>query len=201
LNRHKAEYFDELAEEWDDQNPHDPGKLEHISRLLGLEPGQMVLDVGSGTGIMIPYLLESLGPSGSVTAVDYSPKMIAVARLKYPQAKYPNVRFCVQDIIHMPMHGEYDAILCYSCFPHFENQQATISHLASGLRNRGRLVIAHSESREAINKVHMESHEDVSHDFLPPMREIRQMMHTVGLTVIHEMDTASIFVIAAEHHS
>jgi demethylmenaquinone methyltransferase/2-methoxy-6-polyprenyl-1,4-benzoquinol methylase len=198
LNLHKAEYFDGLAKEWDAQNPHDPRKLEYIAGLLELRAGQAVLDVGSGTGVMIPYLLQSVGISGSVEAVDFSQKMVDAARLKYPRDKYPNVTFHPQDVNDMHMRGEYDVVLCYSCFPHFEDQQATIRHLAAGLKARGRMVIAHSESRKAINRLHMESSGDISHDFLPPMRQIRQMMQTVGLKVTKEIDISSIFLIIAE---
>jgi ubiquinone/menaquinone biosynthesis C-methylase UbiE len=197
-NPRKAAYFDKLAEEWDAQNPHDPRKLEYIVGLLGLGPGQAVLDVGTGTGILIPYLLEAVGTSGSILAVDYSAGMIAVAKQKYPQDRYPNVRLKAQDINEMPMSDEYDAILCYSCFPHFDDQRATVRHLARGLRTHGRLMVAHSESRDAINKLHMESSEDVHHDFLPPMIEIRQMMHDAGLRTLKEIDDTTIFLIIAE---
>ena len=198
MNLPKAEYFDGLAEEWDTQNPHDLRKLEYIIGLLGLRAGQAVLDVGSGTGVMIPYLLKSLGPCGWVAAVDYSPRMIAVAKLKYPQDKYPNLRFDVRDINDLTLHGQYDAIVCYSCFPHFENQKATVMHLTAGLADRGRLIIAHSESREAINMLHRGSSEDVHRDLLPPISDLRQMMQTAGLKVVREMDTSSIFLIIAE---
>ncbi len=193
----KGEYFDRLAEEWDAQNPHDPQKLEYIVGLLGSGHGQAVLDVGTGTGVLIPYLLEAVGSSGSVVAVDYSAAMIAVARQKYPQDMYPNVRFEVRDVDEMPMDEEYDGILCYSCFPHFNDRQATVMHLAAGLKRQGKLMIAHSESREAINKLHRESSEDVRHDLLPPMIEIRRMMQRAGLKPLREIDDSTAFIIIA----
>ena len=201
LNPPKVDYFDGLAEEWDVQNRHDPQKLEQIMGLLELRGGQTVLDVGTGTGVLIPYLLESVGSSGFVTAVDYSAKMIEVARLKCPRDKFPNLRFEVKDINDHPVHGQYDAIVCYSCFPHFEDQQATISHLAAGLAAHGKLMIAHSESREAINMLHRESSENLHHDYLPAMSEISQMLQAAGLEVTKKMDTSSLFLIIAEKPS
>jgi demethylmenaquinone methyltransferase/2-methoxy-6-polyprenyl-1,4-benzoquinol methylase len=198
LHLDRMEYFDGLAEKWDAHNPHDPAKLEYIAGLLGLKPGQTVLDAGSGTGVMIPYLARAVGTSGSVVAVDYSAGMIAEAKRKHPGNEYPSVRFEVRDVNDMPMQGEYDAIMCYSVFPHFADQQATIIHLAAGLRSRGKLMVAHSESREAINRMHMESSEHVHDDFLPPMSEIRQMMQTARLKVIKEIDDSAIFLIMAE---
>jgi len=197
MNMKKA-FFDERAEEWDEMNPHDSKKLERIVKLLSLQVGQTVLDVGSGTGVMIPYLHRYLGEKGTIIAVDYSDKTICIAKQKYPPREYPNVKFLLQDVNNIPLNQQYDAILCYSCFPHFIDQSITIQHLAKGLKNGGKLMIAHSESRSAINNLHKDAGEEVSKDFLPPIEEITKMMESAGLTVIKEIDNDEIFIIMAE---
>jgi ubiquinone/menaquinone biosynthesis C-methylase UbiE len=94
----KSAFFDRLAGDWDESTDHHPSKLERIARLLRLEPGDTVLDVGCGTGVMVPYLLERVGENGRIVAVDISPRMIEVARRKFPPAEYPNVKFIVADV-------------------------------------------------------------------------------------------------------
>ncbi len=47
---------------------------------LGLKPGDTVLEIGAGTGRNFPYLVEAVGPSGTVIGVDASPGMLAEAR-------------------------------------------------------------------------------------------------------------------------
>lgn len=197
MNMKKA-FFDKRAEEWDEMNPHDSKKLERIVKLLLLQVAQTVLDVGSGTGIMTPYLQRYLGEKGTIIAVDYSDKMIEVSKQKYPPREYPNVKFLLQDVNEIPLNQQYDAILCYSCFPHFIDQKATIQHLAKGLKNGGRLMIAHSEGRSAINNLHKDAGEEVSKDFLPPIKEIAKMMESAGLTIILEIDNDEIFIIMAK---
>lgn len=49
---------------------------------LHLEHGSRVLDVGCGTGLNFPLLLDAVGPSGQVVGVDRSGEMLAAARRK-----------------------------------------------------------------------------------------------------------------------
>src|ERR1700729_3820817 len=46
---------------------------------LPLQPGQVVLDVGCGTGLCCGLLREKVGPRGGVVGIDESPEMVAVA--------------------------------------------------------------------------------------------------------------------------
>jgi uncharacterized protein (DUF302 family) len=59
-------------------------------------------------------------------------------------------------------------------------------------------MIAHSESRDAINNLHKDTLE-VSVDFLPTMREIAKMMESSGLKVIVKIDNDEMFIIIAKH--
>jgi demethylmenaquinone methyltransferase/2-methoxy-6-polyprenyl-1,4-benzoquinol methylase len=194
----QAEFFDERAETWDDGAHHDQKVLEQILRLLDLRHGDAVLDVGTGTGVMIPYLLRDIGDSGQIVAVDFSRNMIAVARRKFPKDRYPNVTFVVQDVNDMPVEDEFDAILLYSCFPHFLDQPASIRHMTKGLKSGGRLMIAHSESRDAINEKHKDEEGNVQEEYLPSLLEIEGMMKSAGLKGVVRVDTDEMFVVAGE---
>ncbi|MCX7021285.1 MAG: methyltransferase domain-containing protein [bacterium] len=193
--------FDALAEGWDDATSHDPVKLERIADFLSLKPGQQVLDAGCGTGVMIPFLRRRLGGSGAITALDFSLRMIAVAKGKYPPADNPDIKFVVQDVIGMASDREFDAIICYSCFPHFPDQAAVVRTLAAALKEGGRLVIAHSQSRRAINDLHRVAGELMRGDYLPTVPEITGMMESAGLRVTGSVDDEELFVVRAERPS
>jgi demethylmenaquinone methyltransferase/2-methoxy-6-polyprenyl-1,4-benzoquinol methylase len=59
--------------------------------LLGLRPGEVVLDVGAGTGLSYALLREAVGPGGRVLGVEQSPEMFARAAQRVQQAGWANV--------------------------------------------------------------------------------------------------------------
>ncbi len=47
---------------------------------LSLQPGSFVIELGCGTGLNFPLLMEQIGPEGRVIGVDLTPEMLDVAR-------------------------------------------------------------------------------------------------------------------------
>ena len=72
------------------------GRLTAIPA-LGLEEGDRVLDVGCGTGLNLPLLLDAVGRTGQVVGLDRSPQMLAVAAAKAADRGADNVTFVPVD--------------------------------------------------------------------------------------------------------
>jgi demethylmenaquinone methyltransferase/2-methoxy-6-polyprenyl-1,4-benzoquinol methylase len=192
----RKHYFEEKSETWDKEVFHDPEKLEHIINQLHLKPGDNVLDVASGTGVLIPYIFRKIKLKGKISIVDFSEQMISISKKKHPEEEYPNLEFNAQEIMKINLRPEYDAIICYSCFPHFPNKFTLLKHLYNGLKLGGRLIIAHSESRKKINKHHKKlKNSVVVHDMLPPMDKIENMMKNVGFKIGKTLDNQEMFYI------
>jgi len=68
----------------------DRWRARTIARLGDLK-GKRVLDIGCGTGINLPLLVDAVGPSGSVIGIDYSEGMLARARARVEAAGWTNV--------------------------------------------------------------------------------------------------------------
>ncbi|MFK7930833.1 MAG: class I SAM-dependent methyltransferase, partial [Myxococcota bacterium] len=58
---------------------------------LELHTGDSVLDIGCGTGLNLPYLVEAVGESGRVVALDYSEGMLGKARERVQESGWDNV--------------------------------------------------------------------------------------------------------------
>lgn len=154
------EYFNSLAFKWDKICFHDEEKLKKIVTLAAVKNNSLILDVGTGTGVLVKYLLAT-SPL-KIVAVDYAENMIKVAKSKYKNEA--RVEFKVADIFEFKQKG-FDYIFMYSVYPHFKDKAKLFSHLASLLNKDGKLVIAHSESKEIINARHRGS-EVVEQDIL-----------------------------------
>lgn len=67
--------------------------------LLSLAPGQLVVDLGCGTGLSFPFLQAGVGPSGTIVGIDNSEAMLTQARRRAQQAGWDNVR-----LVEAPAH-------------------------------------------------------------------------------------------------
>lgn len=142
-------FFDDLADTWDRDLIIDPGIVNSILDNAAVSKGKTILDVACGTGVLMPFYLER--EVKCVTAVDLSPKMIAVALEKYDDQR---ISFICGDILDVSLPQKYDCIVVYNAFPHFPDQRGLIKRLSSLLKDGGTLTIAHGMSRERINAHH-----------------------------------------------
>ena len=190
----QIDFFNSVADSWDEICKHDKNKVEVILDLTTIKAGNHILDVGTGTGILIPSLSQRVTETGRIKAVDMAEKMIQVAKHKN---NYTNVSFECGDILEM--NGDknsYDQVICYSMFPHFKSRKSeAVDILAKKLKIGGELIICHSQSREAINNLHKNVDEAVKEDNLPPMEVMRGYFENAGLEVVKEVDNEGMFVI------
>jgi len=186
----RKEFFDERAEIWDQIAVHDTDVVNMLADALELKGDETILDIGTGTGVMIPFYRERT--TGRISALDMSENMIAVARRKFPPEDY-DVDYVVSDLYDYKPEGSYDVIVCYSCFPHFTDKQGAVNHLSGLLKDGGKLMISHGCSRDHINKVHEEAGSTVCEDRLPNMSAMESMMERAGLKVIWEKDDERTF--------
>jgi demethylmenaquinone methyltransferase/2-methoxy-6-polyprenyl-1,4-benzoquinol methylase len=187
----KQEFFNGLAKRWDESVRHDMAKVETMLGLLGIERGSTVLDVGTGTGVIIP-LLAKLTAEENITAIDFAENMIAAARKKYPDSA---VTFIAADVLSYPFEGgSFDFVVCYSVFPHFDNQEEALRRLAGLLKSGGLLAIMHSSGRDVINSGHSHTHL-LKQDMLPPRDVVGGYMRGCGLREEIMIDSKRMYMV------
>ncbi len=142
-------FFDRLAPQWDADMIKNDAIIHRILQTANLRPGDRVLDVACGTGVMIPYYLRR--NVRSVTAIDISPEMTKIAQGKFPQA---NVEIICGDVETAVFPENFDCIMVYNAFPHFPEPERLIRRLSQLLKPGGSLTVAHGMSRSHIDAHH-----------------------------------------------
>src|SRR5919106_1078622 len=83
-----------------------------IVERLPLRRGDVVLDVGCGTGLCFPYLLERVGPEGAVVGVDASAEMLEVAAERVSAQGWRNVELIESAIEDAALPTVDHALFC-----------------------------------------------------------------------------------------
>ncbi len=106
-------------------------------RLLDVQPGHRVLDVGAGSGWTTALLAELTGPTGSVRGVEFVPELArwGAENLAAAGHSWASIESATAGIIGAPEHGPYDRILVSANARHLPGE------LVAQLADAGRMVI------------------------------------------------------------
>ena len=188
-------YFDNAADTWDTRyiTPKLLSFLEQFVPQFGLKSGQRVLDVGTGTGVLIPFLIKAVGPSGEVTAIDLSEKMVQKCKTKH--AHFKNVNVTVGNIEDAAFPAEsFDAVICFGVFPHLENKEKALQNISRTLKTSGKLVIAHALSSEELKTHHKKASKHVAHATMPEKNEMTLLLKQTGFNEISIKDEPGCYL-------
>jgi ubiquinone/menaquinone biosynthesis C-methylase UbiE len=189
------EFFNARATTWDEKVAEkDLSKLETMLARIDIKSGDTVLDVGTGTGVFVPFLLRKIGQAGRLVCLDYAEAMLDIAREKDFKG---NVSFLCADIENSGLPDEaFNAVVCYSVFPHFEDKPKALSEICRVLQPGGRLFIAHTSSRQAINDIHRSLPEVCGHVF-PENEEMKRLLDEAGFVDIHISESHEHYFVSA----
>jgi arsenite methyltransferase len=149
-----------------------------VLHALALRPGERVLDIGSGPGLLAADMGLAVGPSGHVQGIDVSESMIAMSRARC--AGRPNVEFRIGDATTLPFPtNNFDVAVSTQVYEYLDDAgiTAALSELHRVLRPGGRALILdtdgdslvwHSTDRSRMARV-LSAWEEHCADFhLPP---------------------------------
>jgi len=111
-----------------------------VLKVLGLCPGERVLDIGSGPGFLASEMGEAVGPAGRVYGIDLSESMIKIARERC--ADRPWVEFQPGDARRLPFPDHhFDVAVSTQVYEYVNDMAAALSELYRVLRPGGRALI------------------------------------------------------------
>jgi ubiquinone/menaquinone biosynthesis C-methylase UbiE len=108
---------------------------------LGLKPGDVVLEIGAGTGRNFPYLVDAVGLSGTVIAVDASAGMLTEAAKLVERHGWSNVQLLRQNAAQLQVERDLDGVLFSLSYSAMPEPQPALARAWERLRCGGRVVV------------------------------------------------------------
>jgi ubiquinone/menaquinone biosynthesis C-methylase UbiE len=119
-----------------------PAQAEVIARAAPA-PGERVLDVACGTGLVAFDAARAVGPGGKVLGIDLSDRMIAAAQRRARQLNAENIDFARMDaeLLDLPDRS-FDVVVCALGLMYLPSPERAMREMRRVLRPGGRLAVA-----------------------------------------------------------
>ena len=190
IAEHQRCRFNELVDIFDRPQPSEVMvRLWEIVASAELRLGAVVLDVGTGAGVLI-LSIQSYQPS-KVLACDVAEKM-----LQRVQNKHPEVRTYHTDIVSLALAStSVDVIFMNGMYGNIADKPAACGNAERMLRSGGRLVVSHPEGRAFVDQLRATS--DLFIESLPTKKEFEALLAPLGLKVIAYRDEPKLYLMVA----
>ncbi|MFC1558273.1 class I SAM-dependent methyltransferase [candidate division KSB1 bacterium] len=181
-------YFDDIAPEWDSLFS-DEERLEEAVNKMNISPAEKILDVGCGTGRLIPHIQRKLKKTGMVLGLDFSLQMLINAKRKIFKGLNEFVNGYAEEL---PFRDDkFDRIICFAVFPHIISKEKAVWEFNRILRRNGILNIFHLKSREELNEFHKNLNNVINKDLLPDEDTMRRILKNGGFREINIINEPS----------
>ena len=157
-------------------------KIEEVVSRLKLRPGDVVADIGAGSGVFTGPLAQAVAPTGTLLAVDIDQGLLDHIAQRARQEKVTNIQPVLGEFDDPNLPTRIDVAFFHDVLHHIEHRQAYLKKLATYLEPGGRVVI--------IDLIF--DRPDGPHRNQPEMQitqeQVRKWMAVAGFPVMQEID-------------
>lgn len=187
-NRRQRDFFSQLIHVFDPPLPEGvPARLLQIVASARIEKASTVLDVGTGTGILIP-LIQTYKPA-LIYACDLSDAMLTHLRKQYPYVK--TLAADVRDL-HL-LSQSLDVVFLNACYPNIADKQGSFDNISRMMKSGGRLVISHPMGKSFIDSLKEKSPFPL--DDFPNKADARTLFEPYGFKIEAFTDDPQLYIL------
>jgi len=190
INELQREYFNRRVDVFEPPLPE--GVAERLNEIVAagqIGSGDTTLDVGTGSGILIPYMLDY--EPAEIHACDLAENMLQRVR-----EKFPHVRTHLCDVKDLDLADDtLDVAYINGCFSNIMDKARALANLFRMLRSGGRLVISHPLGREFIKE--LKGHTPFPLDLLPDLAEAGELLGRHGFALGKYIDEPELYLAVA----
>ncbi len=164
-------------------------RLGQVVAAASIAPGETVLDVGAGVGVLIPFIREYR--PGRIIACDLAERMLERLARKFPEAEIYRADIALLDL----PSASVDVVLMNAMYGNIAEKPAAHGNVARMLRPGGRLVVSHPEGRAFVD--HLRAASSLFIESYPTRDAFAAALAPHGLAVVHYRDEPQLYLMLA----
>lgn len=154
---------------------------EEIVAAAEIKPGDVVADVGAGTGAFLHPLVAAVGESGHVLAVEISIRFVEHLRQVADEAGYDNVTAVFSSFSSATLPAaSVDKIIVIDTYHHFDDYGSMLASMLAALRPGGEMTVVDFDRRE-------DSREWIQGHVRAPKEAFREEIEAAGFEFVEEV--------------
>jgi ubiquinone/menaquinone biosynthesis C-methylase UbiE len=188
LNRLQRERFDKLVDMFEPPLQDGvPERLERIVAAAEIRKGEVVLDVGTGTGILMPFI-QKYRP-GCIYACDLSDEM-----LKRLRNNYSGIQTILADVRDLTLPDvSVHVVFINACYPNIVDKAGAFKNIARMMIAAGRLIISHPLGKRFVDRLRRNS--AFPFDDFPEKSDAEKLFAPYGFRVESLLDEPELYIL------
>jgi len=190
INQLQRDFFSDLVHLFDPPLPEGvPERLDRIVAAADIVKGDVALDLGTGTGILVP-IIQEYDPE-KIFACDLSDAMLT--RLK-EQYSYAQTLLADARDLTLP-DGSIDVIFMNACYPNIVDKRATFANISRMMKQGGRMIISHPMGKSFIDLI--KDRAPFPLDDFPDKNRAGKLLRPFGFEIEEFVDEPELYIMKA----